>query len=204
MATISDKIMRRIRARGRGKWVCTPKDFFNLGNRDAVDQALSRLVKSGDLRRIRRGFYDWPRMSNILEDWAPADIDSFAAALARRDNVRIMKGGFISANLHGLTNAVPAQISYVTDGATRTLQVDGRTIYLTHAGPRVMAWDGKRSRPVAQALRWLGSLICSDQCVTDRLQYILPDYIKKDFARNSADLPGWAATIAHNLRLSDE
>ena len=55
MTTIADKIMKRIRAKGRGKWVCTVRDFLELGGRAAVDQALSRLAKAGNLRRVGRG-----------------------------------------------------------------------------------------------------------------------------------------------------
>ncbi|MCY4052533.1 MAG: DUF6088 family protein, partial [Hyphomicrobiales bacterium] len=66
MAAVADKILRRVRSKGRGKWVCTPKDFLDLGNRSSVDKALSRLVKNGDLRRVGRGFYDMPRFSKIL------------------------------------------------------------------------------------------------------------------------------------------
>lgn len=51
MITIADKIMKRIRARGRGKWVCAARDFPDLGGRAAVDQALSRRAKAADMRR---------------------------------------------------------------------------------------------------------------------------------------------------------
>ena len=51
MITIADKIMKRIRAQGRGKWVCTSRDFPDLGGRAAVDQALSRRTKAADMRR---------------------------------------------------------------------------------------------------------------------------------------------------------
>jgi hypothetical protein len=54
MITIADKIMKRIRARGRGKWVCTSRDFPDLGGRAAVNQALSRRAKAADLRRALR------------------------------------------------------------------------------------------------------------------------------------------------------
>ena len=60
------------------------------------------------------------------------------AALARRDGVRIMPDGLVAASQLGLTNAVPARVSYVTDGHSRTLEVDGRTLRSRHAGPRVM------------------------------------------------------------------
>lgn len=192
-------MMRRIRSHGRGKWVCTPKDFLDLGSRAAVDQALSRLVVAGRLRRVGRGLYDMPRISGILNRPAPANIDAAIAAVARRDNVRIMPDGLAAANQLGLTNAVPAKASYVTDGATRSLKIDGRTIRLRHAGPSVMHWAGKSSAPVVQALRWLGPRAALDAQVVAILKRRLPDAVKRDLIRNSRDLPSWAAPIARNL-----
>ena len=58
MISINDKIMQYMKAKGRGKWVCTPRNFSGFGSRAAVNQALSRLVQSSDLRRIGQGFYD--------------------------------------------------------------------------------------------------------------------------------------------------
>ena len=43
---IADKIMRRTRAKGRGQWVCTAKDFLDFGSHATVGQALSRLAKT--------------------------------------------------------------------------------------------------------------------------------------------------------------
>ena len=46
MDDLKGKILARVRGRGRGV-VYVSKDFLDLGNRAAVDQALSRLVKAG-------------------------------------------------------------------------------------------------------------------------------------------------------------
>ena len=58
MIGIANRIMQRVSAHDSGTWVCTPKDFLDLGSRAAVDQALSRLVKAGRLRRVGHGLYD--------------------------------------------------------------------------------------------------------------------------------------------------
>lgn len=199
MTGVADKIMMRVRAKGRGKWVCTPKDFLDLGSRAAVDQALSRLERSGGLRRVGRGLYDLPRMSRTLNRLAPVELDLALGALARRDGIRIMPDGIAAANLLGLTNAVPARANYVTDGATRKVTIGNRTVHLRHAGPSVMAWAGKSSAPVVQALRWLGPRASSDKRVMATLKSKLPDSVKKDLVRNRARLPGWAAPILNNL-----
>ena len=199
MMPIADRIMARVAAHERGKWVCTPRDFLDLGSRDAVDQALSRLVKAGRLRRVGHGLYDRPRMSNMLRRPAPADLDATIAALARRDDVRIMPDGLVAAHQLGLTNAVPAKASYVTDGHSRTLKIDGRTVRFRHAGPSVMKWAGRPSAPVAQALRWLGRDAAASERVVSTLSRVLPDPVKRDLFENSRDLPGWALPLARRI-----
>ncbi len=199
MTPIADQIMKRVSVHERGTWVCTPKDFLDLGSREAVDQALSRLVKAGQLRRVGHGLYDMPRMSDVLKRPAPVDLDAAIAALSRRDNVRIMPDGLAAANRLGLTNAVPAKASYVTDGHTRTLKIDGRTVRFRHAGPSVMQWTGKSAAPVVQALRWLGPDAARDAQVVSVLRRQLPDDVKLDLLENSRDLPGWAMPLARSI-----
>lgn len=199
MTRMADKILKRVSAHGRGRWVCTPKDFLDLGSREAVDQALSRLVKASQLRRVGHGLYDMPRMSDVLKRPAPVDLDAAIAALARRDGVRIMPDGLAAANQLGLTNALPAKASYVTDGSSRTVKIDGRTVRFRHARPSVMQWAGKPSAPVVQALRWLGPEAAADAQVVSILNRHLPDEVKRDLFQNSRHLPGWALPLARSI-----
>ena len=199
MTPIAHKIMKRVSAHGRGKWVCTPRDFLGLGSRAAVDQALSRLVKAGRLRRVGHGLYDMPRMSTVLKRDAPVDLDAAITALARRDGVRIVPDGLVAANQLGLTTAVPAQVSYVTDGATRTLKVGGRTVRFRHAGPSVMRWAGTSAAPVVQALRWLGPDNAAAAQVASTLRRRLPADVKRDLLQNSKRLPGWALPLVQDI-----
>ena len=61
LTSVPDRIMRRVRAGGRGG-VFTPSDFLDVAGRASVDQALSRLAKRGKLRRLARGLYDYPKV----------------------------------------------------------------------------------------------------------------------------------------------
>ena len=199
MASIAGKIMKEIAARPIGQWVCTPKDFLDIGSREAVDQALSRLVKAGRLRRVSHGLYDRPRISKLLKRPAPVDMDAAIAAVTRRDGVRIMPDGSAAANQLGLTNAVPARISFVTDGHSRALKIDGRTVRFRHAGPSVMQWTGKPAAAVVLALRWLGPGAASDAHVISTLNRNLPDHVKMDLLHHRRDLPRWALPLARSL-----
>ncbi len=199
MNGVADAVMKRVSVHANGRWVCTPKDFLDLGSRHAVDQALSRLVKAGRLRRVGHGLYDMPRMSEILKRPAPVDLDAAIAALARRDGVRIMPHGLVAANRLGLTNAVPAKVSFVTDGHSRTLKIDGWTVQFRHAGPGVMVWAGRPAAPVVQALRWLGRDAAADSQVVSILRHRLPDHVKLNLLENRRDLPGWAVSLASGI-----
>ena len=199
MTGTATRIMKRVRVRGRGKWVFGATDFLDIGKRPAVDQALSRLAKKEDLRRIGPGLYDRPRISRVLNGPAPADMDAVIAAIARRDNVRIVRDGAAAANQLGLTNAVPAKAGYLTDGPSRVITVDGRTIRLRHAGPRVMSWAHRPAGPVVQALRWLGKDNLKDTGIVTTLASRLPDVVKKDIVRHRRYLPGWVADLARDL-----
>ena len=53
-------ILRRIESRKSG-WVFTPDSFADLGTRQAVDLALMRHRKSGLIRKLARGLYDYPK-----------------------------------------------------------------------------------------------------------------------------------------------
>ena len=65
---IDVSMLRPIRS-SRGASVFSPRNFDDLGNPDAVRQALSRLVK--EIRRIRRGLYDLPRQRPIIGQTLP-------------------------------------------------------------------------------------------------------------------------------------
>jgi hypothetical protein len=199
MNCLTDKIMRRVRGYGRGKWVCTPKDFLDLGCRAAVDQALSRLVGRGLLRRIGRGLYDLPRISGILNRPAPASIDAAVNAVVRRDRIQVLPDGIVAANQLGLTNAVPAKVAYMTNGSTRTLKIGGRTVQLRHVGDTIMRWAGRPGAQAVQALVWLGKAAAVDPQVTRLLRSRLPNAAKQDLLRDIDALPHWIRAIVRNI-----
>ena len=199
MIRTAEQIMKRVSEGDGAIRLCTPTDFLDVASRQAVDQALSRLVKAGRLRRVGHGLYHLPRISGVLKRPVPADLDDAIKAIARRDGVRIMPDGLAAANQLGLSNAVPAKPCYVTDGPTRTLKIDGRTVRFRHASPSVMQWAGRPSAPVAQALRWLGRDAAQDAQVVSTLRRVLPEHVKRDLLHNSRGLPGWALPLARRI-----
>ena len=201
MSSLATKIMRRINGHGRGNWVCTPKDFLDLGNRAAVDRALSRLVEDHTLRRIGRGLYDLPRTSDLLDRPVPPNLDVAVGAIARRDRLQILPDGIVAAHELGLTNAVPVRNSYATDGASRVLKVGGRTVQLQSASPEIMRWADRPGVRAIQALYWLGKDAASDPMVVEILRSNLPAPVKVDLMQDVDTLPFWMAKIVRSACL---
>ena len=59
MKTIPEAILAHAHGSPEGR-VLSPKEFLHMGNRTAVDQALSRLSRDGHLIRVDRGAYVAP------------------------------------------------------------------------------------------------------------------------------------------------
>lgn len=151
---IKSQVMQRINQAPAAK-VWTPVDFLDLGNRDAVDKTLQRMVASNDLRRIDRGLYDQPRMNALTGQSTAPDYRSVIDAVGRRDQVRVLVGGMTAANDLGLTNAVPGQVIVHTDGRLRPIQLGKLTLQFKLTAPSKLYWAGRPAMRVVQALYWL-------------------------------------------------
>ena len=199
MTSVAKRIMRRVAAHGKGRWVCTPKDFLDLGSRTAVDAALSRLVRAGKLRRVDRGLYDLPHFNAVLQEFNVASRSDVVEAVVRRNGLRILPDGLVAANALGVTNAVPAKVTYTTDGPSRTLAAGGWKIRFQHAGPKLMLWANRPAAPVVQALRWLGPHAARDPKVVSVLRGRLSSRTKRDLLRNANDLPLWTQPLVRDI-----
>jgi hypothetical protein len=135
MESVHSAIFRRLKA-GKAGRVFISKDFLDLGTRPAVDQAITRLVRSGQLRRVARGLFDRPRFSQLLKVHLAPDVDSVADAVARQTGSRLIPDGATAANRLGLSTQVPAKFSYLTDGRSRQIKVGNVQIDLKHTALR--------------------------------------------------------------------
>lgn len=160
-ATLNSLIVQRINQAPIGT-VWTPADFLDLGQRDAIDKALQRMVTRGDLRRVDRGLYDQPHINTLTRKPAVADYRSVIDAVGRRNQVRILIDGITAANDLGLTNAVPGQIIVHTDGRIRPIQLGRLVIKFKLTAPSKLYWAGRPAMHIVQALYWLRDSLRND------------------------------------------
>ena len=186
--SVDTLVLRRIQSQGAG-WVFTPTDFADLGTRTAVATALKRYKAAGSIRLLGRGLYDVPRVHAVLGTLWPA-IESVSLALVRKEGLRLQPTGVYAANLLGLSEQVPAQVVFLTDGATRNVKVGPTQIRLKRTTPRNMAAAGRLSGLMIQALRSLGPAHVTAQRI-ERLRKNLPAEERAQIVEDIALAPEW-------------
>lgn len=194
MPDLKDSIISRIKS-GPASHVWTAADFLDLGNRDAVDKALQRLVASNDIRRIDRGLYDKPGFNRLTQQASPPDYRQVIDAIARRDQIRILIDGMTAANDLGLTNAVPAKVIVHTDARLRPIKLGNMKITFKLTAPSKLYWAGRPAMRLVQALHWLRDAV-GPPTLNAQVRALLrripdPQPILDDLADGMATLPSW-------------
>jgi hypothetical protein len=193
---IDSKIVATIHGRGRGS-VFVPADFLEIGSRKAVDVALHRLAKDGVIRRLARGVYDFPKKHPVLGLLTPS-AEAVARALAGRDRTRLQPAGAYAANVLGLSEQVPAQAVFLTDGPARMVKVGPMTIQLRRTTARNMAAAGRLSGLLIQALRELGKEHVTPER-REHLKRVLPAEQRRELIKDLRLAPAWMHPIFREL-----
>ena len=119
MPSMSEQIMKYAEILPEGAVIC-PDALLHLGNRPAIHQALSRLVRRSRLMRVYRGVY--VRTIKAHFGYCPPDFNKVIVALSEYWGETIVPSGGGAANFLGLTEQVPIRLSYLTSGPSRQLQ----------------------------------------------------------------------------------
>ena len=194
---VQDAILDRIRSSGLGK-VFTPKDFRDLGTRDAIDKALSRLTRSDDLHRLGRGLYSFPRMNPRLALPVAPDIGEIAEAIGRQTGSRLVPSGAVAANRLGLSTQVPAKPVYLSDGRSRRIKVGTTELQIKHVAPKELPAGSRTSAMVFQALRHIGMQAVDDRMIAT-LRAALSSKQRRELLDDSRYTTDWIASVVHRI-----
>lgn len=200
---LGTRIDSRVAAQPGTVW--TPVDFLDVGPRAAVDKSLQRLTADGKLSRIGRGLYYRAGTNTLTRKPTTPDVRAIVDAIARRDQSRIVVDGLTAANDLGLTTAVPARVTVLTDARLRPIQMGKQRIVFQTVAPRRLYWAGRPAMRVVQALYWLRDLLDSDNGqILQGLRAILTDpghgdSIRDDLRHGLPTLPIWMQSIVRQL-----
>ena len=175
-----------------------PSALLHLGKRAAVDQAMSRLAKAGELLRICRGVY-MRRVESRFGRRIPFVWKALTELSAMWGQTIVPCGG-AAANYLGLTRQNPVREVYWTSGPNRRLHFGNYEVELRHAPRWQLVAPNRKAGAVVRALAWLGRYE-----VEDGLDSVLPELSSdeiKELAAARAIMPIWMAApistrIAH-------
>lgn len=152
--SIENKILEKVKKCGRSS-VFFIGDFISYGSRNSVNKALERLTAKGLLLRVARGIYCYPKIEKVYGLGAvPPSLEDIAKAMAKRDGARIVPTGLFAQYQLGLTQQVPMNVVYLTDGVSRTIDLgEGKNIKFKRASPRYFAIRSQLALLLTMALK---------------------------------------------------
>lgn len=190
--TLSECILKQARRQPEGMPL-TAKGLLHLGNRAAIDQALSRLARRGLLMRAGRGLYVLP-VEGRFGTRAPT-AEKTVEGVAAQKGEQVVASGAMAANVLGLTTQVPARSVYLTSGRGRKLRLGNQELELRHAPGWQLVLGNRKAGQVIRALAWLGPEAAGQ--AVPKLRCALKVEERRELAGIAPQTPEWlAATLA--------
>lgn len=188
MKTLPETILAYAHASSEGQ-ILSPKELLHMGNRTAIDQALSRLARSKLLIRVGRGAYVLPtRGLNCCEQ---AFIDKVITSYTAHSGELIAPDGAACAATLGLGTQGQISYGYVTSGRSRTLQLGKVELALQHAPAWMLTHGSSPTGTAVRAMAWMGPDMADEALAVIRKSLSVSDW--QAFVTCRALLPSWMA-----------
>ena len=165
-------------------------DFLDIADANPVSQALFRLEKDGDIRRVINGIYDKPAYSQLIHEYGVPRIDKVADALARRFNWNIAPSGDTALNLLHISTQVPNVWEYVSDGPYREYLIGNTSLKFRHIMPREINGYSSITIMVIQGIRAIGRGNMTQE-QADRFSSVLTAEDKMILLTEARTASGW-------------
>ena len=188
MPSLPSQIMSHAVGSPEGTLLC-PSALLHLGNRAAVDQALSRLARKGELMRVCQGVYVRPIQTRF--GFRPPAVEKVLASLSALWGETIVPCGGMAANAFGLTTQVPVRQVHLTSGPNRKLKLGGLVVELRHAPRWQLVAPHRLAGDAVRALAWLGPEEVEENL--GAIEKRLSSRDLEELAATRAVMPAWLA-----------
>jgi len=192
MDSIQNKIETQIKKAGRGKFVF-PTQFASFASQVTSIKALQRLMAAGDIIRISQGVYYYPRIDKKygLGTIYPT-LGEIALAIAERDKVSIFPTGSYALHALGLSDQVPGNAVFITNGSDRKVDVGrGRKIEFKHSdNARNFSYKSAQMQLAVSALREIGIGKATDEELS-RLKEVISEIPSAIYNHDMTLAPAW-------------
>lgn len=182
------QIMARMRRAGRGS-VWSVAQFRGLAQRNALDQALTRMLRKGLIRRICHGLYLYPQFHPLLGE-APATLPAVLVAINATASIPLVPSGAYACFLLGIIHDMPSEIILLSATITRDIQLPTVRLRIRKTAPRYLAGGGRLSGVLIQAWRQMGAVQVDDAHIAWLCQQI-PAASRRTLQTDEALAPAW-------------
>lgn len=186
MTSLPSRILQLADESPEGTVLCA-NALLHLGTRAAVDQALSRLARRGELMRICQGIYVQPVQFRF--GLRPPSIGKVLASLSTFWGEPIVPCGALAANAFGLTTQVPMRLVYLTSGPDRKLTFGRLIVEMRHAPRWQLVAPHRPAGDAVRALSWLDPSEVAEGLRTIRSRLSPEDFLQ--LAELRAAMPSW-------------
>ena len=156
-----------------------------------------RVCRNGKLYRFAKGIYYIPAYDKWDGTLREPSLDAIALKIAQRDNARVIPTGAYALNKLGLSEQVPANIIYITDGSARQMNFgEGKSITFRHSNDLGnFAYQSQLMQLAVLAMREIGEkTITEDQKET--IKKVITEHVsERDFNHDIVLVPTWIKTI---------
>jgi hypothetical protein len=191
MEGVDNKILASIKKSGRGI-VFFPDRFAHTFSSENVRKALSTLVNRGDIIRVARGIYCYPKIDQVLGlGILLPSVDDIVDAIAKRDHMKVAPTGIHAQNILGLSTQVPMNFVYLTNGWSRQLTVlNGIPVKLKQTALKNLAFHSRLAMLITFALKDLGKENVTEEQLV-RISQLLQNEDKENIVKDFVLMPIW-------------
>ncbi len=169
-------------------------DFANIANNEVIRKNLSLLTKRGFINRISHGLYIKPEYGKLTNELIPFDIDKVANAIARNHGWKIIPFGQTALNILGLSNQVPTNYEYLSDGPYRSYEIDGYNINFMHRANKDLNDIPYKTALIISAIRALGKGNVANNHI-EIIKSKLSDEEEKKILDDTKYITKWVRTV---------
>ena len=195
MIGVQQLVWEKIRKMERGSMFFID-DFIEIGSLGSVRLALMELKKQGLIVRPARGIYCYPRIHGEYSGIITPSPESIAEALAAKERVRIVPYGDNAACKLGLTGMQVSNLRYLTDGASRTINLaSGKKIFFNHTSEvKIFDFCNETMQMISAAIR----VLTEESLNPEKIRIIhkhLRTVPEDEFSKDISIPPAWVGKI---------
>ena len=198
--TIEQDILQDLSEKGRGR-IFFAQEYYDRWPDSTVRFTLAELAKEGQIVRLARGVFCFPKVSDYGMKMILPESDAIATAVAEKSRIRIVPYGDQAAYLVGLAAFQFSKTTYLTDGAPRIIHLsNGRTIEFRHTSEmRIFAFRNRKMQLLSNGIRAVGKdRIKADE--KEAIKFHLSGVQTDDFNHDLQLCPEWVRDILLDSR----